>query len=46
MSFMFYGCSSLSSLPKIEKWNIKNVDNYEDIFGQCLKLTKMPKKFK
>ena len=27
MSCMFYGCSSLSSLPDISKWNTNNVTN-------------------
>ena len=25
MSYMFYGCSSLNSLPDISKWDTKNV---------------------
>ena len=44
MNFMFGGCSSLSSLPDISKWAIKeNVDiNY--MFFKCK--IDIPKKFK
>ena len=27
MSYMFYGCKSLSSLPDISKWNTNNINN-------------------
>ena len=33
MKGLFYGCSSLKSLPDISKWNMKNV---EDIYMPCL----------
>ena len=46
MRSMFNGCSKLSSLPDISKWNTNNVTNYEDIFDQCLKLSKLPNIFK
>ena len=46
MSFMFKKCSELLSLPDISKWNTNNVTNYKDIFGQCLKLSKLPNIFK
>ena len=32
MSGMFTGCSSLTSLPDISKWNINNVTNMNRIF--------------
>ena len=32
MSFMFYECSSLSSLPDISKWDTKNVTNMCSMF--------------
>ena len=35
MSCMFYGCSSLSSLPDISKWNINNVTYMNDMFYEC-----------
>jgi len=44
MSFMFSECSDL--LPDISKWNTNNVIDYEDIFDQCVKLSKIPNIFK
>ena len=38
MSGMFYGCSSLSSLPDISKWNINNIN----MFYGCLSLSSLP----
>ena len=35
MSYMFYGCSSLISLPDISKWNTKNVIYKKYIFNGC-----------
>ena len=35
MSYMFYGCSSLKSLPDISKWNTKNVIDMRDMFNEC-----------
>jgi surface protein len=29
---MFYGCSSLSSLPDISNWDTENVRNMDNIF--------------
>ena len=43
---MFSECSELSSLPDISKWNTNNVTDYEDIFDQCVKLSKIPNIFK
>ena len=33
MSYMFYGCSSLISLPDISKWNTKNVNYMNSMFA-------------
>ena len=35
MSFMFSGSTSLSFLPDISKWNIKNVVNMNSMFNHC-----------
>ena len=35
MSCMFYGCSSLSSLPDISKWNTNNVTYMFFMFSEC-----------
>ena len=35
MSYMFYGCSSLSSLDDISKWNIDNVNDISFMFYIC-----------
>ena len=32
---MFKGCSSLSSLPDISKWNTYNIDSENNLFSQC-----------
>ena len=32
MSFMFYGCSSLGSLPDISNWNIDDVSDMDSLF--------------
>ena len=46
MSYMFDGCSSLSSLPDISKWNTNNVTNMSDMFVNCNKLQNIPKFYK
>ena len=33
---MFYGCSSLKSLPDISKWDTKNVWNMSYMFSKCI----------
>ena len=38
MSYMFYKCSSLISLPNISKWNTKNDNNMNYIFSECFNL--------
>ena len=42
MSDMFYGCSSLSSLPDISKWNTINVTDMRFMFGECSSLLSLP----
>ena len=42
MSFMFFGCSSLSSLPNISKWNTNKVINMYGIFSECSSLSSLP----
>ena len=39
---MFSGCSSLSSLPDISKWNTNNVNNMSYMFSGCLSLSSLP----
>ena len=46
MYMMFEGCESLTSLPDISKWNIKNLKEYGSMFEGCSKKLKIPKKFK
>ena len=42
MMSMFYGCSSLSSLPDISNWNTNNVTNMWGIFCGCSSLSFLP----
>ena len=42
MSYMFRGCSSLSSLPDISKWNINNVKDMSLMFCGCSSLSSLP----
>ena len=39
---MFYGCSSLSSLPDISKWNTNNVKDMRYMFYGCSSLSSLP----
>ena len=39
---MFYGCSSLSSLPNISKWNTNKVYNMRWMFNGCSSLSSLP----
>ena len=41
MSYMFYDCDSLSSLPDISKWNTQNVTNMSYMFSGCSKLSSL-----
>ena len=42
MSGIFSGCSTLSSLPDISKWNTNNVINMSNIFSFCSSLSSLP----
>ena len=42
MSNMFDGCSSLSSLPDISKWNTSNVKDMSYMFSGCSSLSSLP----
>ena len=42
ISSMFEGCSSLSYLPDISKWNTNNITNMSSMFRGCLSLSKLP----
>ena len=42
MSYMFYGCSSLSSLPDISKWNTNRVRYMSYMFYGCSSLSSLP----
>ena len=42
MNSMFYGCSSLTSLPDISNWNTINVTNMSEIFSKCSSLSSLP----
>ena len=42
MSYMFYGCKSLSSLPDISKWNTDKVTNMSSMFYGCSSLSSLP----
>ena len=42
MSYMFYGCSSLLSLPDISKWNTNIVTNMSFMFYGCSSLLSLP----
>ena len=45
LKYMFYNCSSLSSLPDISNWNTSNLKNKNDMFSGCNKSLKIPNKF-
>ena len=42
LKYLFYNCSSLSSLPDISKWNINNVTNISWMFANCSSLSLLP----
>ena len=42
MSYMFYECSSLKSLPDISKWDTKNVTDMSGMFSECSSLNNLP----
>ena len=39
---MFYGCSSLISLPDLSKFDTKNVTNMNSMFSKCSSLISLP----
>ena len=41
-SGMFFGCSTLLSLPDIDKWNTKNVTEMSQLFFLCSSLKTLP----
>ena len=42
MSYMFYACSSLISLPDISKWDTSNVKDMHSLFYKCISLKSLP----
>jgi len=42
MSYMFYGCFSLFSIPDISKWDTFNITNMSHAFDGCLFLIDLP----
>ena len=42
ISYIFYECSSLLSLPDISKWNTNNVNNMSYMFSGCSSLKSLP----
>ena len=35
---MFYGCTSLSNIKPLEKWNVSNCTNFSNMFNGCTSL--------
>ena len=46
ISYMFYNCHSLSSLPELSRWKIKKDINKSFIFYGCNDSLNIPSKFK
>ena len=42
LSYIFYNCQSLESLPNISKWNIDNAISLKGMFCNCSKLKSLP----
>jgi len=42
MNDIFYGCSSLSSLPDISKWNMNKVTDISGMFNGWSSLSSLP----
>ena len=42
MSYMFYKCNSLISLPNLSKWNTENVKDMTAMFCECNSLIDLP----
>ena len=45
MRYIFYGYSSLCSLPDISKWNTFNVKDMSSMFYGCSSLSSLPDKY-
>ena len=41
MSYMFSGCSSLSSIKEISKWDTTNLKDMSNMFDNCVKLSSL-----
>ena len=41
MSEIFNKCYSLTLLPDISKWKVKNVYNFTDMFNKCISLSSL-----
>ena len=44
LKYLFYKCSSLSSLPDISKWNTNNVTDMSKMYKDCYSLLYQPNK--
>ena len=44
MSYMFFGCISLKSLPDLSKWDTSNINNMIWMFFECISLISLPVK--
>ena len=42
ISYLFYKCTSLSSLPDISKWKTNNIINVSSLFYKCSSLSFLP----
>ena len=42
MKRLFYGCSSLISIPDISKWKVNNLKYMSDLFSNCSSLLIIP----
>ena len=42
VSYMFYNCSQLLSLPDISNWNTKDIISMNDLFYNCSSLKSLP----
>ena len=40
--YIFYGCSKLTILPDISKWDISNVNDISYMFYDCSSLIELP----
>ena len=42
LSWMFYGCKSLSSISDISQWNTNNITDMQNMFTGCSSLKSLP----